>query len=553
MIYRRLTEGDQILKEMESVLLDESSEMFLWVYLQIEILWDTCITDAEIRRALASLSKDLEETYRRFMNRINLQDRRIIMSLTWANFAVRPLHIDGFREAVAFTAEDTAWDKGKSLESSIPELREAFQDVDHNCGQLCISYLSFSDFSLQLDKPIDYTVQLKAPDASLLAATLTGSQLVKRLFPKTRFQQASIPLPIRSIRPYSICSREQYKFLNYTTENWARHTKNLKASDFLWEKFPRLALTINESWNIHLWNSGRSQLSHTHALFGWAVKEHHVPLLQLVTGLESAIDQISNLPLLEENIPALHLASKIGYDEVVEIILPACDKKKLDMKGIAPLHYAAMKGNLLVALRLSKIIGIELDVRSKYLETPLWLAVYQGWEDIVVMLLFRGADIELSNLEGRTPPMVASAAGHVAIVNPLIRNGANTSRPDLDEIAFAIEKSYPEAIASMLRKGLDPDTFLHQEKPDQPGTLLAWAAGYRQKSLAQLLIDKGASVNLEDENGWTALTFASSTKGQSEIAELLIHHGALVKYSRQNMLMSLLERPLNPTQDKRSQ
>lgn len=86
-MYRKLTDNSALVEDIKRTLLTESSGMFLWVHLQLEILWDTCHTDEEIRLALAALPKDLEETYGRCASRINFLDSRVLKVLKWVSFA----------------------------------------------------------------------------------------------------------------------------------------------------------------------------------------------------------------------------------------------------------------------------------------------------------------------------------------------------------------------------------------------------------------------------------------------------------------------------------
>ncbi|KAL4911942.1 hypothetical protein BDW62DRAFT_195797 [Aspergillus aurantiobrunneus] len=51
-----------------------SFPQILSVLLQLEILWGTCYTDAEIRSVMKTLSIGLEETYGRCMNGITLRE-----------------------------------------------------------------------------------------------------------------------------------------------------------------------------------------------------------------------------------------------------------------------------------------------------------------------------------------------------------------------------------------------------------------------------------------------------------------------------------------------
>ncbi|KAJ5716985.1 hypothetical protein N7488_002631 [Penicillium malachiteum] len=78
---RRLTDSLLLIQEIWQRLLTESSGMFLWVYLQLEILWDTCYTDAEIRSAISALPEGLEDTYGRCVERINFEDNRALKVL----------------------------------------------------------------------------------------------------------------------------------------------------------------------------------------------------------------------------------------------------------------------------------------------------------------------------------------------------------------------------------------------------------------------------------------------------------------------------------------
>ena len=53
--------------------------------------------------------------------------------------------------------------------------------------------------------------------------------------------------------------------------------------------------------------------------------------------------------------------------------------------------------------------------------------------------------------------------------------------------------------------------------------MIASIKGY--KELAELLIEKGVDINLQDIDGWTALIHAKE-EGNNEIIELLIEKGA---------------------------
>ncbi|RAK81996.1 uncharacterized protein BO72DRAFT_137686 [Aspergillus fijiensis CBS 313.89] len=331
-MYRKLTDDRLLLEEIKEVLFNESSGMFLWVHLQLEILWSTCFTDAEVRSALRQLPKDLEETYRYCANRINAHDKRALKVLKWVGFASRPLHVEELREAVAFEKQDTEFDSNKLpqrdfiigscanlvvldpidlcvrfahssikqylVKNGLPGPQRALQEQpfdekqeEMNCGEFCIAYLCFSNFSLQIEHKCNATRDAVVPDPVLFAGPALKSSL-RYLFRVPDSPKPQRVLQLRSIRTSTIPDRSQYKFLNYATVNWVGQTRSLARDSPMWEKFEKLATCFNETWNFHPWKpGGRSLRSQLHSLFGWAVRENHEPLLSIALNWKKEILQ----------------------------------------------------------------------------------------------------------------------------------------------------------------------------------------------------------------------------------------------------------------------
>ena len=63
------------------------------------------------------------------------------------------------------------------------------------------------------------------------------------------------------------------------------------------------------------------------------------------------------------------------------------------------------------------------------------------------------------------------------------------------------------------------------DREENGTTALIYASKEGHTDIAKLLIDEGADVNAQEYHGWTALMFAS-IKGQIDIAKLLIEEGA---------------------------
>ncbi|KAL6905000.1 putative ankyrin repeat-containing protein [Trichoderma evansii] len=522
MMYRKLTDDVSLLKKIKETLHTESSNMFLWVHLQLEILWDTCRTDADIRHALTALPKNLEETYKRCVSRIDFQDDWALKALKWVSFAKRPLHIEELREAVAFHFRDTKWDPDKKpqrdfiigccanlivldpidncvrfahssvkqyLEEDMkrePEERSipgyfTEQSGDLECGEYCITYLSFSDFSLQLSKISPGKTIVAVPSPYSVIQSIPTSGLYKLFFrkPQGKSNSISVPLPTPAAP-----SRSQYRFLDYATNHWALHTKKIHSESLGWENFVQLAMHFNATWNFHPWVSGgRSKASHLHGLFGWAVKERHKPLLSLVSDMKSSLRLFCDLPVIDEGLPAIHIASKLGYQDIVQILLNFCDVNNFDQDGCTPLHHAASNGHYYIARLLLLQKGIKFDVNSTTHCTPLWLAASHGHIDILALLIEKGAKIESQDkIYHRTPLCRALENEHYAIANLLLGEGAQIKWLDT-------YRQTPFALATA-RQSLSMIYMLINNDNE-----------YTSEQIAQLL----RLVQLAIENGWEAL------------------------------------------------
>jgi FOG: Ankyrin repeat len=503
---------------------------FLWVYLQLEILWDTCHTDAEIRSALAALPKGLEETYGRCVERINFQDSRVLKVLKWVSFATSPLHIEELREVVAFDLGDTAWnaekiprkefvigccanlvvvdstdncvrfahssvkqylenDQERSVqERSIPGYPTTAQG-ELECGEFCVAYLSFSDFSLQLSTQRNATVAITVPPPILLAQETLPGFFARRFFQKPRKQTRSFPF--HRIRTASTPDRIKYKFLDYAVTNWALQTKQIPHTSLIWEKFEQLAMCFNETWNFHPWvPDGRSASSHLHSLFGWAVKEQHEPLLSIAQATGPSLCFICDLPLNDESLPALHVASKLGYKSITSILLDFCKVDVLDQEGYTALHHAASRGHIDIIRLLSNAKGVKVDATSKSHCTPLWLAASNGHEEVVSLLMEKQANIEAkdANLH-HTPLSQAARNGHYAVVELLLGKRADLESQDTDgrtPLSWAVKGWHEAVMKLLLEKGAKTDS-----KDIDTEALRLWAVEKGYEAIVELLTPSG--------------------------------------------------------------
>jgi ankyrin repeat protein len=483
--------------------------------------------------------------------------------LQWVSFAARPLHIDELQEAVAFDLNDMEWDAGKIPQADvvigssanlvavdpsdqcvrfahpsvktylqkdsarfIPGYPKSDKQGELQCGEFCIAYLSFSNFNLELVKPANETDMVKVPDPTLLAGDALASPLFRFFWGRGPNLKQPAQVQFRRIRSATIPDRSQYKFLDYAVTHWALQTKKISPPSPAWKKFKQLSLSFNETWNFHPWVvGGRSQTSRLHGLFGWAVKEGHIPLLGLALTSARDMREIRNLPLVDERLPALHVASKMGLADVVNLLLPMSELNFPDEEGYTALHHAASKGHGNVLAMLLQSASTKVDIPSRTQVTPLWLAANHGHCDLVRALTERKANLEArESPTQRTPLSQAASNGHQAVVDFLVHSGANLEGKDAGDrtpLSWAIMNEHLETVQLLLERGANPAC-----KFTSNGKLLLWAAQTGNAAITGLLAaNPGTDLNATDDKGLTGLWLAIQNQ-HLEITKILLDHGA---------------------------
>ncbi|KAL3459142.1 ankyrin repeat-containing domain protein [Aspergillus heterothallicus] len=570
-LYRKLTDNTDLLNEVEQTLLRESSGMFLWVYLQLEILWDTCYSDAEIRTALDTLPKGLDETYNRCIERIIPSANYGLKVLKWIGFAVRPLHIDELRVAVAFSIEDTKWDPERLPQKNVligscanlvimdqndSSVRFAHSSVKQyleqlvknqyhlgqgfrypslvqgnlECGELCITYLSFSDFSLQLSKRSRERMAISVPSPALLAkkALFRPNTLANRFFSRFAAQGHDISQMVYTIRTPSAPDRTRYKFLDYAVASWALHTKGIEKTSPSWDKFETLATSFNETWNFHPWScGGRSQDSLLHGLFSWAVKEEHVPLLSIAVRAGPSFRRICNLPLLGESLPALHVACKLGYNEIVRLLLQFCDARARDGDRYTALHHAASGGHIRICQMLLSTKNIEVDALANLDLTPLWLAASNGHNEVVSTLCDMQANIESKGGQySQTPLSKAAEYGHYIVVKQLLDRGAvidiRAERSSCTPLRLAVQHGHETVVELLLDHGCPLEPRGGGESGSSETILLPLAAREGKEAVVKLLLDRGALIDTKDQPYHETALHEAVKRGHEAVLRILL-------------------------------
>ncbi|KAJ5825417.1 hypothetical protein N7474_002555 [Penicillium riverlandense] len=201
-----------------------------------------------------------------------------------------------------------------------------------------------------------------------------------------------------------------------------------------------------------------------------------------------------------------------------------------------PLTLAVQKRHYsIVELLLDHKADVNLSETSN--ATALHSAAENGDEKMVHILLRHGADINSTNHFAETPLCLAAYEGHCGVINILLDHGAIMGFPNLDMDHLAYECWFPPlhaaveefeegnkstaALELLISRGAEVDML------DGNGeTALHWAASFGANAMVQALLDHGADINRPNIDGKTALHIASEQTEQVDTIRILLDRGA---------------------------
>lgn len=184
--------------------------------------------------------------------------------------------------------------------------------------------------------------------------------------------------------------------------------------------------------------------------------------------------------------------------------------------GMTCLHYAAQEGktetfNWLLSL------GIDVDILDSFEETPLMAAVKHEQADAAQHLLSAGANALAEDDVGLQPINMATCP---EIVEILVRAGANIDRVD-PRGEFVLKEAAENGNGKLVERLIALGANVNN-RGGGVGTALNAATNGDELETMQLLLDAGADPNIPDGDCWRSLWYVRSL----EAAKILVNGGA---------------------------
>jgi ankyrin repeat protein len=237
--------------------------------------------------------------------------------------------------------------------------------------------------------------------------------------------------------------------------------------------------------------------------------------------------------------PLLEAARAGDHEAAMALIREAADVDAVEADGTSALHWAAHFGDAEL-VRALLAAGADVAAANRYGMTPLQVAAVESDSAVVAALLVAGADVNAALPEGETVLMTAARSGSSAAVRALLEHGADPEARDRfhgeSALIWAAAENHADAVRALVEHGaaVDGRSALMEFPQRRAGqsilplgswTPLMYAARENALAAGEALVAGGASLDLVDPDGATALVIAI-VNAHYGFAEILLRAGA---------------------------
>jgi len=271
----------------------------------------------------------------------------------------------------------------------------------------------------------------------------------------------------------------------------------------------------------------KSYTNTANKIFVKAAQKNNLALVQVFINAGIAIDTACN----QARNNALMEAASHGNEQVVQLLLDHhANVNAKNQYGCSPLYFAICNGQTNIIERLLSHEKIDLEIQNVSGTTPLIIAAKFGYYVIAEFLINLGANVDAEEFTGHTALMYASQNGHLETVNLLLTHKADAHR-----------KTYKSlwSKCALTKQNQNPDACYGY-------TALMYACEQGHQIIAEQLISC-SDINTTNANGLTAFECVvkeyrkdSNTHVDSfqKIMDLLIRNGARIPESKSSCLIS---------------
>uniref|UniRef100_A0A672QP61 Ankyrin 3 n=1 Tax=Sinocyclocheilus grahami TaxID=75366 RepID=A0A672QP61_SINGR len=233
----------------------------------------------------------------------------------------------------------------------------------------------------------------------------------------------------------------------------------------------------------------------------------------------------------DSNASYLRAARAGNLEKVLDYLKTGVDINICNQNGLNALHLASKEGHVDVVAELLKL-GANVDAATKKGNTALHIASLAGQAEVVRELVTNGANVnhivsvehlEVLRFDGLTPLHCGARSGHEQVVEMLLDRGApilSKTKNGLSPLHMATQGDHLNCVQLLLHHNAPVDDVTNDYL-----TALHVAAHCGHYKVAKVIVDKKANPNAKALNGFTPLHIACK-KNRMKVMELLLKHGA---------------------------
>ncbi|KAF5649437.1 ankyrin 1 [Fusarium sp. NRRL 52700] len=485
LISGRLTLGKRNCLAKE--LLEGAGEMFLWVHRQIQQLRKVKNEHDLLPALRSNILSDLDKLYENDLGQIfksgDTSRQLAIQIFSWLLYMKAPLSPEALLAAITAT--------------SIENIPCTVADISVVCSNLVVIDLHRQVVRLAHHSVREFILRTKQ---SLFSASVAHSLLAS----------TCIKVSARGLPDNGSLEQQVQGFFFYAATHWVSHFESSRIAKEDDKLFQDMVSFVFEDQDYDVSLSFEAWLDTAKEIARLLPRDHT---------MKPALDAISN-----ETSSPLFLAAVFGIEGLLALIEQSESDIDWDQRndlGHTALYLAVATGHLSTVTALIEM-GAELNVECGAYGSPLHVACFQGYQDIVEKLLQHGASSKCGS-KFQSAIQAASQGWHEDIVLSLIGHDAIIDSEDDYEQAIQIATEY--GFIKVIDQLLTPKfkRFVDNGTPDKHKMRLAKAIKGGQLFVLQRQISK-APPGATDAFPKDAVAIAA-LYGHADIVKYLLGQG----------------------------